>query len=134
MLILDESIENPLIARSIATWYPGQVTSIRTLRPATLIRDEAIPTILYRVRQPTFVTINVDDFWKRTPADLRYAIVALEIQQNRASYLSILLRNLLRLPELRTKTLRMGKVIHVRPTYIEYYEADRQIRTLAWPD
>ena len=45
-----------------------------------------------------------------------------------------LLRRVLRLPAFRTKSIRMGKVIHVMPTYIESYAADRQIHRLVWPD
>jgi hypothetical protein len=134
MIVVDESIENALIIKSIATWYQGRVVSIRSLRSGTLIHDEAIGSILYQVEQPTFVTINVADFWKRIAPHQRYCIVALDFEQDRTAKLPILLRRLLHLPEFRTKARRMGKVIHATPTKIEYYEADRQIHRLTWPD
>jgi hypothetical protein len=34
------------------------------LRPGTVILDDAIPELLRAVRQATFVTINVRDFWR----------------------------------------------------------------------
>ena len=134
MLVVDESIDNALIQQAIADWYPGRVVSIRSLRPATLIHDETIPTLLHQAKQLTFVTINVDDFWKKVSANRNYCIIAVELEQGQALQLPFLIRRLLRLPEFRTKTARMGKVIRTRSTAIEYYTVDRQIQTLLWPD
>ena len=134
MIVVDESIDNALIQRSIADWYSGRVVSIRSLRPATLIHDETIPTLLHQAKQLTFVTINVDDFWKKVSANQNYCIIAIELEQGQALQLPFLLRRLLRLPEFRTKTARMGKVIRMRSTAIEYYSVDRQIQKLLWPD
>ncbi|MFN8486110.1 MAG: hypothetical protein U0350_00880 [Caldilineaceae bacterium] len=64
MIVLDECIDEDPIAQGVASWYQGKVISIRVLRPGTLIKDDDIATLLQRVVQPTFVTINVDDFWK----------------------------------------------------------------------
>ena len=68
MIIVDEQIHGERIRSAIAAWYSGQVESITSLRPNTVIKDDAIPTLLKQVRQPTFITINADDFWRRTPA------------------------------------------------------------------
>jgi hypothetical protein len=68
MSLLDENVHQQSIVASIAAWYRGQVRSLTTLRPNTLIKDKAIPTVLRRARQPTFVTTNVADFWRRVPA------------------------------------------------------------------
>ncbi len=134
MIIIDESIDNASIIDAVAAWYPGRVLSIRALRPATLILDETIPTLLHRMDEPTFVTINVDDFWKKAAISRKYCIVALELEQGRALALPILLRRLLRLSEFHTKAARMGKIIRVRSTSIEYYSMGRQVETLAWND
>lgn len=43
-----------------------------------------------------------------------------------------ILRNLFWLPPFRTKAARMGKIIRVRPSGIEYYMIDRKIHFLPW--
>ncbi|MEZ4707150.1 MAG: hypothetical protein R3A44_08095 [Caldilineaceae bacterium] len=132
MIVVDESIQDPLITEAIATWYRGQVLSVRNLRPGTLVKDDAIPPLLRTAAQPTFVTINVDDFWRKVEADRRYCIVAIVIEQHEALKVPLELRRVLSIPELRTKANRMGKVLRVRPTGIEYYMRDRQVHFLPW--
>ena len=118
---------------AIAEWYLGQVISITDLRPDTLIKDDGIATLLREANSPTFVTINVSDFWFKIPPAKTYAIVGFILTQKQAPLIPNLLRNLLRLPEFRTKALRMGKIIRVRSSRIDYYERDRQVHTLSWP-
>lgn len=132
MIVVDESIHSHEILDEIAIWYSGRVTRLVSLRPATLINDDNVPTLLRQIDQPTFITINVDDFWRRIRADRSYCVVALELTQGKAHQISDLLRRVLRLPAFHTKAARMGKVIRVMPTYIEYYAADRQIYTMPW--
>jgi hypothetical protein len=122
LILPDENVYQQSIMASIAAWYRDQVRSLSTLRPNTLIKDEAIPTVLRNVRQPTFVTTNVDDFWRRIPAHSRYSIVCVALPNERLHELSPLLRQLLRLPEFNTKAKRMGKVIRVSPSQLQYYE------------
>lgn len=132
MIVVDESIESNLVIRSIATWYPGQVISIRKLRPGTLVKDDSIATLLLQTNQLTFVTINVNDFWRIVPVSRRYCVIAIEMMQTQFLQLPELLRRVLALQEFHTKARRMGKIIRVRPTNIEYYERSQQIHTLSW--
>ena len=81
MIVLDEQLLEPGLQAAIQRWYRGAVVSIRTLRPASLILDEAIPSLLRTVRQPTFVTINVDDFWRHTAPDARFVVICLANSQ-----------------------------------------------------
>ncbi|HKZ82116.1 MAG TPA: hypothetical protein VJ793_00485 [Anaerolineae bacterium] len=134
MIVLDEEIHGPSIARPIAAWYVGRVVSVTALRPKTLVKDDAISTLLRAASHPTFITINGADFWRRISADLRYCVVCVELPATQMLALPDLLRRFLRLPEFKTKAARMGKVVRLRPNRIEYYEADRHIHTLAWPD
>lgn len=134
MIVLDESIYDERLATSILRWYPGTVTSIVKLRPSTLVKDEAIPMLLRRVSQPTFLTINVDDFWLKVAAQPSYCIVAVPLRQHESLFAADWLRRCLRLPQFRTKASRMGKVILLRPTHIEYYESNRQIIELEWSE
>ena len=134
MIVVDENLQNRQLIAEIATWYKGQVVSVLTLRPTTLIHDDSITLLLQQVRHPTFVTINVVDFWLKAQANSAYSIVAIALPQSQSHRVPVVLRDLLNQPEFRTKAARMGKVIHVMPTYIEYYGTNRQIRTLTWPD
>jgi hypothetical protein len=76
MILLDENVHQQSLVASIAAWYHAQVRSLTTLRPNTLIKDEAIPIVLRRVRQPTFVTTNVADFWRCVPPHSRSTLCA----------------------------------------------------------
>ena len=71
MIVLDENMHQRSIMDTVAAWYRGRVISVTVLRPDTIIKDEAIPTLLRNAQRPTFVTINVDDFWQRVPVLIR---------------------------------------------------------------
>ena len=134
MIVFDENVHQQRLMDAVAGWYRGRVLSITTLRPDTLIKDEAIPSLLHRVRQPTFVTTNVDDFWRRVPAHPRYSIVGVVLPHEQLHEMPDLLRRLFRLPEFKTKARRMGKVVRVSRRQLQYYEgpADHSIRVRAW--
>ena len=57
---------------------------MRELRPGSVIKDEAVPTILCQHRNATFVTTNVSDFWRRAPAHARYCIVCVPTSQGQS--------------------------------------------------
>jgi hypothetical protein len=102
------------------------------LRPNSVIKDDAIPMLLLRTREPIFVTLNVFDFWRRVAAHHGYGIITLNWSQTRVLDAIPFLQRLLRLPTFRTKASRLGKVFRLTPTHIEYYESDRQVHTLTW--
>jgi hypothetical protein len=68
MIVLDEELQGLGLETAIAHWYRGAVLIVKQLRPDTVIKDEAIPELLRQVKQPTFVTINHTDFWRRLSA------------------------------------------------------------------
>jgi hypothetical protein len=131
MIVVDENLHDQRIMQAISAWYPGQVVSVTTLRPNTVIKDQAIPTLLLKVAQPTFVTTNVADFWKKVQPHNAYCIVAVALPKERMREVPALLRRLLRHSDLKTKSSRMGKVIRLTSSRIEYYEFDRQVHTLS---
>lgn len=61
VIVLDEQLKNASVAEQISQWYHGRVVHITALRPATVIKDDAIPILLRQVVAPTFVTINTTD-------------------------------------------------------------------------
>ena len=64
-----------------------------------------------RLRQPTFVTINYNDFHPRAFAHSRYCIIRLRLKQEEALDVPRILRAILLDPRFNTKAKRMGKVI-----------------------
>jgi hypothetical protein len=136
MIVFDENVHQQRIMASVAAWYRGRVLSITALRPGTLIMDEAIPAILRRVSQPTFVTTNVEDFWRRVPADPRYGIMCVVLPSGRLYELPPFLRRLFRVSTFKTKARRMGKVVRVSMNQLQYYDVhSRAVMSLhPWPD
>ena len=132
MIVLDENLKDNILLDAIATWYPGTVTHIKSFRPYTVIKDDAIPGLLLTASQPTFVTVNADDFWRKVNAHQGYCIVAFELPQHKADELPEMLRRLLKMPEFKSKAVRMGKVLQIRENRIRYYEQDRQVHVLSW--
>ena len=133
MIIVDENLHDQRIMEAISAWYPGQVVSVTTLRPGTVIKDEAVPTLLLQAVQPTFVTINVTDFWKKVRPHSGYCIITVALPKERAREVPDLLRRFFRLSAFETKALRMGKIILLAPNHIRYYESDRRVQSLPWP-
>lgn len=121
MIVLDEQLLGRRIELDIARWYRGAVRFIVDLRPNTVIKDDAIPELLRQQPQPTFVTINERDFWRKVAVDKRYCIVCFAWSDARVREIPPSLRSLLRHAALRTKAQRMGKVIRVADADISYY-------------
>jgi hypothetical protein len=119
MIVFDENMHQRSIMDAVAAWYRGRVISVTVLRPNTIIKDEAMPTLLCSAQRPAFVTTNVDDFWQRVPAHTRYGIVCLVLPDERLQETSFLLRQLFSLPDFKTRARRMGKVVRVSHGQLE---------------
>lgn len=132
MIVVDEQLDRGLVITALSEWYPGRVLSIGALRPNTVIKDEVIPSLLLLVRQPTFVTINVSDFWRIIEPHRRFCIVAVDVRSEQIREVPGIIRALLRRPEFTTRAARMGKVVRVSTRAIEYYGMDGHIHTLLW--
>lgn len=48
MLVLDEQLLGRNLEVALARWYRGPVFFITDLRRATIIKDEAVPTVLHQ--------------------------------------------------------------------------------------
>ena len=133
MIVLDEQLQGLGLEHAVSRWYRGAVVVVTTLRPGTVVKDEAIPTLLRRCKQPIFVTINHTDFWRRIPADRSYCIVCLALTIEQAAQVGDWLRRLCRLPEFKTKRTRMGKVVLLSQWRLQYYHIHATpITTLRW--
>ena len=82
MIVVDENLHDQRIMSAIAAWYSGRVVSITSLRPQSVIKDDSITTLLHRIHQPTSVTINVADFWKKVEPHQNYCFVSLLSRKN----------------------------------------------------
>jgi hypothetical protein len=121
MIVLDEQLMYPPIIEDFESWYKGAVTTVLDLRPRTQIDDDAIPTLLRTIKQPTFITINYTDFWKSVAASRDYCIICLKLSGDRSLEVSSLVRDLLKMKEFSTKKARMGKVISWSDGRVSYY-------------
>ena len=83
MIVLDEHFDEGLVLVPLSNRLKSRVVSVRELRPGTVIKDEAIPTLLGRYKNPTFVTGNVTDFWRKLPAEARYCLVCVPVPTQR---------------------------------------------------
>jgi len=128
VIILDEHLDGLGLETAIARWYPGKVSVINRLRPATIVKDDVIPVLLHHSKRATFVTINWPDFWRVFPADKRYCIICFQ----RAKEIPNLLRQVLKLKQFNTKAGRMGVVMRVATNTVRYYRTnDPKIYTLS---
>jgi hypothetical protein len=133
VIVLDEHLKNSGVMEQISQWYRGRVVNVTSLRPGTVIKDDAIPLLLRQASAPTFVTINTADFWRRLTAEDAYCMICFPLTDDRVSEIPDLLRRLFRFPEFGTKQARCGKVVRVSQAQIQYYRInDNQMYTLAW--
>lgn len=130
MIVLDEQLLGRQLETEIAKWYRGRVQFIHELRPHTVVKDEAIPALLRQQNQPTFVTINEKDFWRKVAITSHFCLVCFTLPDLRVGEIPALLRSLLQHPEFKTKAIRMGKVIRVSEKEVSYYTfEEREVKT-----
>lgn len=133
MIVLDEHLDEGLVLRPLSRRLKSQVVSVRELRPGTVIKDEAIPTLLRQYRNATFVTANVSDFWRKLPAHARYSLVCVPVPTERQGENPDLLVAFHRHLAFRTVGQRMGKVIRLNKDEILYYVVNqRTVSRVAW--
>lgn len=71
MIVVDEHLDRRHLLAAFAAWYQGRVIPITALRPHTVVKGDAIPSLLVQAPQPTFVTINVSELWTSVIRDSR---------------------------------------------------------------
>lgn len=132
MLILDEQLLGRNLELELARWYRGPVMFITSLRPDTIIKDEAIPSLLRQQRSATFLTINEADFWRKVSVDHRFCVVCFPLPDSQAGEIPNLLRAVFRHHLFHTKARRMGKVLRVTRSTVSYYTyRDRQVQVVS---
>jgi hypothetical protein len=95
--------------------------------------DDAVPLLLRRVRYPSFVTINVNDFWRRMAPDDHFAILCFSLSHSQARAISSLLRRLFTTDAFRTRRNRVGKIARVSLQQVQYYTTKSwAVQTIDW--
>ena len=132
MIVLDENIHDSHILDSVRRRYRGRIVSVVDLRPQTIIKDDAIPGLLLQSQSTTFVTINVDDFWRKILPHPGYCVVTIPLPQQMALKAPDLLHRLLRLNSYRTKASRMRHIFRLTPDAFRYYTNNRSVIDQNW--
>ena len=129
-LLLDEQLNTPHLLPVIRKWIKAEKLTVE--RPGEQILDDRVPSILRTLKQPTFVTIDAG-FWNRSLCHADYGILYFDLRVDQQELLPGLLRSLLRLPEFRTRALRMGKVARVSTASISFWDVNHQeLQHAAW--
>lgn len=132
MIVIDEQLLGRALEREIGKWYPGAVCFITDLRPGSIIKDDAIPTLLRQEKQPIFITINECDFWRKIPLSTGYCMICFALSDARAPAIPARLRALFQHPLFDTQAKRMGAAIRVAEQGVSYYMVRR--RTVEFVD
>lgn len=128
--VFDAQVDAERVLSVIRKWT--KVSLLSDLRPGEQILDDRIPEILAALDRPTFITID-QGFWGPRWRHPRYAILFFELQDRDQKLIPGLLRALLRRSEFRARNDRMGKIVRVTPTKIEYWEwQSRVLHRLTW--
>lgn len=91
-------------------------------------REDILP-LLHQLKRPTFFTLD-HGFYRPTFPHHGYCLVFLDVWDDEAAEY---IRRVLRHPEFRTQTQRMGKVLRIRHSNMSYWQIHvREERTLRW--
>jgi hypothetical protein len=95
--------------------------------------DCARRAIIQQQNQPTFVTINEKDFWRKVAINARFCVVCFALPDSRVYEIPTRLRSLFHHSVFETKEERMGKVIRVADEGISYYAfKERSVRMIGF--
>jgi hypothetical protein len=129
-VVLDEQLDVHL-RDALSRWTT--VSLLTSLCPHEHVLDDRVPSLLLRLNQPTFITID-GGFWKRRLCHPGYCIVYFSLTDNEQTALPSLLRDLVRFPEFHTRASRMGKVVRVSTVRVDYWERQSStLRHIVWP-
>ncbi len=81
------------------------------------IKDEQIITLLQQIKGVLFITRDTD-FFKKEFCHLNYCIVFLDVEKTEVAYY---IRKFLTHPLFNNNYKRLGKIIKLNQTYIQYY-------------
>ena len=122
--VLDDHLGVVDVHDQIRRW--STATSLRDIRPGEVIEDERIPSLLQTLRTPTFITID-KCFRDRAFRDRRYCIRCFDFSTGEQRDIPGALRRPLRMPESRTRAVRMGKVARVSHDHVRWWQIGDEV-------
>jgi hypothetical protein len=132
LLVIDAALSDAEVLMPLQNLMNAH--SIRDVRPREVVKDDRVPVLLRELTSPTFITIDESGFWRRNMCSQAYCILCFALSDAQQELIPSLLRQLLRLPEFKTKANRMGKIARISLANIKYYQAgDNKMHVLAWP-
>lgn len=115
MYLLDENITRD--QRELLVRWRFQVKQIGVDFKTKGIKDEQIITLIQQTNGVLFLTRD-SDFFKRKYCHSKYCIVYLDVEKLEVAYF---IRKFLKHPLFNTNKKRIGKIIKVNQTLIQYY-------------
>jgi hypothetical protein len=113
VIVLDEQLD-PALIESIKTWHGGKVVFVNDLRLGSVVKDDVIAQLLTKSKnKPTFITINVKDFWKKISVNQNFSVVCFHVSDRKTQKIPILLKSLFRIPDFKTKTKRAVHIFRI---------------------
>ncbi|NUM75783.1 hypothetical protein HUU40_15580 [candidate division KSB1 bacterium] len=117
--VIDEQLPFDRVVFPIRRWASAK--RIDELRPAEVIKDDRIGTLLQQIKQPTFITID-GGFWNSRYCHPDYCILYFALRDDQHAEIPVLLRKCCQMDLFKTKKARMGKVVKISRSRIEYLE------------
>ena len=127
-VIADEQLRYDTVVQPIQKWTTAR--SMLHLYPGQNIKDDRLPALLCQQKQPTFITID-HDFWNSRLCDSHYCIVYFALDDAQQELVPDLLRRLFKHPDFNTRAKRMGKVIRISTTGIQFYQLEGSLIHIA---
>lgn len=124
-IVLDEHLGDSEVLESLRRWISA--VKIIDLAPDETLKDDRLLQFLRRQKQPTFVTLDAGFFHKNL-CDRRYCLIYFVIFHQQQNRIPGLLRQLFRLPEFKTKAVRMGSVVRVSGDQVEFWRLGERTR------
>ncbi len=120
MLVLDENL--PASQRQLLRKWRIRFRSIGVDVAARGAADEVLITVLHRLPQPTFLSLD-QDYYRRDWMHANYCLVWLDVKRREAAEF---VRLFLRHPTFNTQAKRMGCVIRVHSTGISFWRTPKR--------
>jgi hypothetical protein len=124
-IVLDEHLGDTEVLEPLRGWI--STVRITDLAPDETVKDDRLLQFLCRQKQPTFVTLDAGFFHKHL-CDRRYCLISCVIPHQQQHRIPGLLRQLFRLPEFKTKAVRMGSVVRLSGDQVEYWRLGERTR------
>ena len=115
MYLLDENITKD--QKELLEKWRYNVRKIRVDVATKGIKDTQIITLLQQLHGVLFLTRDTD-FFKHNYCHPNYCIVYLDVEKNETAWF---IRKFLRHPDFNTSAKRLGKIVKVNQTLIQFY-------------